>query len=73
MPDLVVVPIGGNFVMNPRDAAVAWRELVRPRYAIPVHYGTAPQLKGTPQEYSDALGKSAVQAIAMQPGEQVTF
>ncbi len=53
-PDLIIVPIGGHFTMDPKDAAFATREWLKPKYAIPVHYGTIPVLKGTPQEYMDA-------------------
>src|SRR3989442_788424 len=38
-PDLVMIPIGGHFVMDPRDAAYATKEMLRPKFAIPVHYG----------------------------------
>ena len=30
-PDLVLIPIGGHFVMDPRDAAYATREMLKPR------------------------------------------
>ena len=48
-PDLVMMPIGGHFVMDPRDAAKATSDFIRPKYVIPMHYGTIPQLK-EPQE-----------------------
>jgi L-ascorbate metabolism protein UlaG (beta-lactamase superfamily) len=72
-PDLVLVPIGGHFVMNPQDAAMAMRELVRPKYALPIHYGTIPQLRGTPAEFKAALGNSPVQMLVVNPGEKVEF
>lgn len=71
-PDLVLVPIGGHFVMNPEDAAIAIRDYLKPKYAIPMHYGTLPVLKGTPQEFIQALGASArTEVITLQPGEAV--
>ncbi|HJW24273.1 MAG TPA: metal-dependent hydrolase [Rhodocyclaceae bacterium] len=72
-PDLVMIPIGGHFVMDPRDAAYATATWLKPRHAIPMHYGTTPLLKGTPQEYIGALGKAPVKVHALQPGEAVTF
>ena len=73
-PDLVLMPIGGGqFVMNPVDAAYAARELIRPKAVIPMHYGTNPSLKGTPQEFSAALGQSPVKMLAIQPGEMLEF
>ena len=72
-PDLIMIPIGGHFVMDPRDAAVATREFLQPKYAIPIHYGTIPQLKGTPQEYIDALGSYPVKVLTINPGDKLRF
>lgn len=72
-PDLVMIPIGGHFVMDPLDAAYATREMLKPKYAIPFHYGTFPVLRGTPQEYQQALGTTATQVFPISPGDKLTF
>jgi L-ascorbate metabolism protein UlaG (beta-lactamase superfamily) len=72
-PDLIMIPIGGHFVMDPVDAAYATREMLKPKYAIPFHYGTFPVLKGTPQEYQQALGQTATQVFPISPGDKLTF
>ena len=72
-PDVVLIPIGGHFVMNPQDAAYATREWIKPRYAVPMHYGTIPVLKGTPEEYIKALGDAPVKVFPIAPGETLTF
>jgi L-ascorbate metabolism protein UlaG (beta-lactamase superfamily) len=72
-PDLVLIPIGGHFVMSPQDAAYATREYLRPKFAIPMHYGTFPVLKGTPQEYIQALGPTATKVVPLSPGEAFVF
>ncbi|USX23728.1 metal-dependent hydrolase [Oxalobacteraceae bacterium OTU3REALA1] len=72
-PDLALMPIGGHFVMSPKDAAMATREWLHPRYVIPMHYGTTPQLKGTPAEYSAALGHSKIKVVAINPGDKLDF
>jgi L-ascorbate metabolism protein UlaG (beta-lactamase superfamily) len=72
-PDLIMIPIGGHFVLDPKDASIATREFLKPKYAIPIHYGTIPQLKGTPEEYMQALGSSSTRVIPLKPGEKVTF
>jgi L-ascorbate metabolism protein UlaG (beta-lactamase superfamily) len=41
--------------------------------AVPMHYGTIPQLRGTPQEYLNAMGNSTVKVEVMQPGDKLTF
>ncbi len=71
-PDLILIPIGGHFVMDPKEAALATR-MIHPKYAIPMHYGTIPQLKGTPEEYLQALGKTKTKVMVMTPGETATF
>lgn len=72
-PDLALMPIGGHFVMSPKDAAMATREWLHPRYVIPMHYGTTPQLKGTPAEYSAALGHSKIKVMTINPGDKLDF
>ena len=64
--------LGGHFVMHPKDAAYATK-ILHPKFAVPMHYGTTPQLKGTPEEYVQALGQSDTKVIVMKPGETVTF
>jgi L-ascorbate metabolism protein UlaG (beta-lactamase superfamily) len=72
-PDLAMIPIGGHFVMDPVDAAYAPREMIKPKYAIPFHYGTFPVLKGTPAEYQQALGQTSTQVFPISPGDKLTF
>jgi L-ascorbate metabolism protein UlaG (beta-lactamase superfamily) len=72
-PDLVMIPIGGHFVMDPVDAAFATKTWLKPRFAIPMHYGTNPFLKGTPAEYITALGKSPTKVLALKPGDTTRF
>lgn len=67
-PDVAILPIGGHFTMDPREAAVAL-ELLGATRCIPCHYGTFPLLTGTPDE----LRKLApdVEIIAPEPGETI--
>jgi L-ascorbate metabolism protein UlaG (beta-lactamase superfamily) len=68
-PDVAVLPIGGHFTMDPREAGVAL-ELLGTKRCIPYHYGTFPLLAGTPA----ALREQApgVEVIELQPGETTT-
>jgi len=72
-PDLILMPIGGHFVMDPKDAAYATKELLKPKFVIPMHYGTTPVLKGTPQEYLAALGQTSTKVFVMNPGDKLEF
>jgi L-ascorbate metabolism protein UlaG (beta-lactamase superfamily) len=72
-PDLVLMPIGGHFVMDPKDAAYATKEWLKPKFVIPIHYGTFPVLKGTPQEYIAALGQTSTKVFPINPGDKLEF
>jgi L-ascorbate metabolism protein UlaG (beta-lactamase superfamily) len=73
-PDLVLLPIGGGqFVMNPSDAAFVVREFIKPKVAIPMHYLTNPALPGTPAEFIKAMGSSPTKVMAINPGDTVEF
>jgi len=72
-PDLALVCIGGWFTMGPKEAAYAMGNLMQPKMVVPMHYGTFPPLKGTPQEMIDALGESPVKVNVMAPGETLTL
>jgi L-ascorbate metabolism protein UlaG (beta-lactamase superfamily) len=68
-PDGAVLPIGGHFTMDPREAGVAL-ELLGTKRCIPCHYGTFPLLAGTPDELSEHA--TGVEILAIAPGETTT-
>jgi L-ascorbate metabolism protein UlaG (beta-lactamase superfamily) len=68
-PDVAVLPIGGWFTMDPREAAVAL-ELLGVKRCIPCHYGTFPILAGTPDQLREQA--PGVEVIELEPGETVT-
>ncbi len=69
-PEIALLPIGDLYTMSPREAAVAAR-MLKPKYIIPMHYGTFPALTGTPEVLREELKKLGVasEVIAMRPGE----
>jgi L-ascorbate metabolism protein UlaG (beta-lactamase superfamily) len=67
-PDLAVLPIGGHFTMDPREAGLAC-ELLGVQRVVPCHYGTFPLLAGTPDELRQHAPNVQVEAI--EPGESV--
>ena len=69
-PDVAVLPIGGHFTMDPREAGVAL-ELLGTKRCIPCHYGTFPLLAGTPDELR-GHAPTGVEILAMAPGETAT-
>ena len=72
-PDLALLPIGGNFTMDPADAAWAVNHLLKPKAVIPMHYGANPLAKGTAAEFTAAMGASPVKLIVARPGQVLTF
>ena len=72
-PDLALVEIGGYFGMDPEHAAYAMRELVKPKFVIPTHYGTYPAINRTPQEFRKALGDAPIKVLELKPGETMRF
>ena len=69
-PDIALLPIGGHFTMDPEHAAYA-TGMLKPKKVIPMHYATFPPLKGTPEEYLQALGDVDVEVIVMTPGQSI--
>lgn len=59
--------------MDPAHAAYAMKELLKTRTVIPMHYGTFPPLKGTPDQFKQALGDFPTTVIVMTPGEKKNF
>jgi len=62
-PDLALICIGGHFTMDPDAAAYALREMIRPKRAIPMHYGTFPAINRTPAELKSALGRTPIEVV----------
>ena len=70
-PELVFLPIGDLFTMDPVQAARACRFLGA-RHVIPIHWGTFPPLTGTPEALIKALGDNGTncKVIKLNPGEK---
>ncbi len=66
-PDVVMLPIGGHYTMDPKEAAMAVRFL-EPKIVLPLHFGTFPPLQGTPEQLA-ALIDASVQVVRWTPGE----
>jgi L-ascorbate metabolism protein UlaG (beta-lactamase superfamily) len=68
-PEVAMLPIGGHFTMGPKEAALA-TQFLAPKIVLPLHFGTFPPLKGTPEELA-ALVESSVQVVRWSPGETI--
>jgi L-ascorbate metabolism protein UlaG (beta-lactamase superfamily) len=72
-PDLVLIPIGGNFTMDPVDAAYAMRTWINSKNVIPIHYNSNPIAKGTLAEFQAAMQGSPIRIVPMTEGQTVSF
>jgi L-ascorbate metabolism protein UlaG (beta-lactamase superfamily) len=68
-PEVAMLPIGGHFTMGPKEAALAVRFL-KPQTVLPLHFGTFPPLKGTPEELA-ALVDPGVHVVQWTPGQTI--
>jgi L-ascorbate metabolism protein UlaG (beta-lactamase superfamily) len=66
-PKVAMLPIGGHYTMGPKEAALAVR-LIEPDVVLPLHFGTFPPLKGTPQELAALVG-DGVKIVNWVPGD----
>jgi L-ascorbate metabolism protein UlaG (beta-lactamase superfamily) len=66
-PEVAMLPIGGHYTMGPKEAALA-AGLLGAKTVLPIHFQTAPQLKGSPEELA-ALVDAGVQVVQWAPGD----
>jgi len=75
-PDVAFLPIGDVYTMNSKQAAIAavW---INPKYVIPYHYHTFPEIAQTAEEFVKQLetyrnmGNTTAEAMVLQPGKEV--
>jgi L-ascorbate metabolism protein UlaG (beta-lactamase superfamily) len=73
-PDLVLIPIGGNFTMDPDDAAFAIRTWINPKFVTPIHYGSNPLASGTLAQFEAAMkGHTTTKIVPMTEGQTVEY
>src|SRR5512137_1833719 len=69
-PQIAFLPIGGRFTMGPEAAARAC-EWLRVPQVVPMHYGTFPELTGTPARLRQLVAECGTQVLELVPGETV--
>jgi L-ascorbate metabolism protein UlaG (beta-lactamase superfamily) len=70
-PDIACLPIGDNYTMGPREAAYAIR-LLGVKHVIPMHYGTFPDLTGTPEQLrAETKDIGGLEIHVLKPGESL--
>jgi L-ascorbate metabolism protein UlaG (beta-lactamase superfamily) len=69
-PEFGMLPIGDNYTMGPKAAALAAKYLLL-KTVLPIHFGTFPALTGTPAQLSTYLEDSSIEVLHLDPGECV--
>jgi len=70
--DVALLPIGGHYTMDRRDAAAA-AELVGAGTVVPMHYNTFPPIEADAQAFkSEVEEKTSSTVVVLQPGEAHT-
>ncbi len=72
--DLALLPIGGVFTMDPKQASMAAR-LLGVNTVIPMHYRTFPALEQDASYFKKIMDKEApeVKVIVLEPGQEYLF
>lgn len=68
-PEVAMLPIGGFYTMGPKEAALSARYLGA-KTILPLHFGTFPPLKGTPEELASLLDPG-FEVVRWKPGQTV--
>jgi len=71
--DLVLIPIAGNFTMDPEAVAFALNTWTKPKMVIPMHYNSNPLMPGTLAEFQAAMKGSSVKIFPMTEGQTLSF
>ena len=71
-PEVALVPIGGFFTMDPRQAALA-TSLIEPKIVVPMHYGTWEPIDQDPKEFERLVkeSSSSAEVVILEPGESL--
>jgi L-ascorbate metabolism protein UlaG (beta-lactamase superfamily) len=71
-PTIAFLPIGDRYTMGPEDAAIAG-EWLGVKRIVPMHYGTFPELTGTPAALREFCRPRGIDVAELKPGENVNL
>ncbi|MGI0008965.1 MAG: MBL fold metallo-hydrolase [Nitrosopumilaceae archaeon] len=64
-PDVLLIPVSGTYVMTAKEAANAI-ENIKPKIAIPMHYGTIVGSENDAKEFKDMIKSCKVQILTKE-------
>jgi L-ascorbate metabolism protein UlaG (beta-lactamase superfamily) len=68
--DCALLPIGGNFTMDPEEALEA-ANLLKPRLVVPMHYNTFPVIRQDADLFVGKLMRRGIKGMKMAPGDAI--
>ncbi len=69
--DLAMLPIGGNYTMDPEDALRAVK-LLNPRKVVPIHYDTFEIIRQDPQKWAGRVkAETNAEVQVLKPGDSI--
>jgi len=72
-PDIILIPIGGRFTMNIKEAVYAVK-MLKPKFAIPMHYNTWPPIQADPNLFKELVEKETdTKVVVLNPNEEFEF
>jgi L-ascorbate metabolism protein UlaG (beta-lactamase superfamily) len=69
-PQVAMLPIGGNYTMGCREAALA-ASLLESNTILPIHFGTFPEICGGSAEKLATQIGSGAEVVRRSPGEAI--
>ena len=70
--DVALLPIGDNYTMGPEDAALAVG-MIKPKYAVPMHYATFEVLVQSADEFTALVEKTSTVPLVIPVGKTHRF
>lgn len=71
--DIALLPIGGNWTMNAKDAVIA-AEFLKAKTIVPMHYNTWPLIAADPEQFKkDVQSHLPTKVEILKPGEEMTI
>ncbi len=68
---VALLPAGGTYTMDDADAATV-AKLIKPKYAIPMHYGTHAKVSSEIEMFAKNIGEN-IKPVILKPGQAARF
>jgi len=69
--EICICPVGDRFTMGAKTAALAMTRFVKPKLAIPCHYGSFPMVAKDAEAFVAGLKGSGIEALVPEKGKAV--